>query len=230
MVMLKKLSLTFACSALLFLATGTQAQTWNKKTTLTFSEAVELPGVTLSAGTYVFKLVDLPATRNVVQVFNADETEVLAAILAVPHEHATAHDKTIIGFEERRSGLPMAIHEWFYPGDVRGLEFVYPKQRARELAREVHEPVLAAEVTPHEAPAELEEAPVVEVTPEEREIAVAETFEPAVPFVVEHNEVPFAGHELPQTASPVWLYGFTGLMSLALAVFARKLARKTERT
>lgn len=231
--MWKKISLAVACFAALFLAIGAQAQTWNKKTTLTFSQPVELPGVTLPAGTYVFKLVDLPATRNVVQVFNADETEVLAAILAVPHEHAEAHDETIIGFEERPSGRPMAIHEWFYPGDVRGLEFVYPKERAHQLARETHQPVLAAEVTREEAPAELEAAPVVEVTPDNREVAVAETFQPEVPFAAERPAVPFPQNgqpaELPETASPLWLFGFTGLVSLGMAFTARRLARGNER-
>ena len=230
--MWKKLSLAVACSAVLFLAAGAQAQTWNKKTTLTFSQPVELPGVTLPAGTYVFKLLDLPATRNVVQVFNADESEVLAAILAVPHEHAEVSDKTIIGFEERPSGSPMAIHEWFYPGYSRGLEFVYPKERAHELARETHQPVLAAEVTRQETPAELEEAPVVEVTPEDREIAVAEAFEPAVPYAAKHEALPFPEaeqpQELPATASRVWLYGLAGLLSLA-AAFGARLAGKTER-
>jgi hypothetical protein len=121
----------------------------------------------------------------------------------------------------------MAIHEWFYPGDVRGLEFVYPKGRAYELAREAHQPVLAAEVTPQETPAELEQTPVVEVTPENREIAIAETFEPEVPYAAKHSPAPYPAPELPQTASPVWLYGFTGLVSLGLAVFAKKLAGKT---
>ena len=228
--MWRRISLALVCSTLLFLATGAQAQTWNKKTTLTFSQPVELPGVTLPAGTYVFKLVNLPGTRNVVQVFNADENEVLAAILAVPHEHATPHEKTIIGFEERRSDRPQAIHEWFYPGDVRGLEFVYPKERAHELARETHQPVLAAEVTPKEEPAELEAAPVFEVTPENREVAVAETFEPDMPFAeIEHPAATF-GEELPRTASDVWLFGLTGLVSLAMALTARKVARRKERS
>ncbi len=231
MVMWKKISLAFACSAALFLAIGAQAQTWNKRTTLTFNQPVELPGVTLPAGTYVFRLIDLPAARNVVQVFNADESDVLAAILAVPHEHARAHDETVIGFEERSSGSPMAIHEWFYPGDLRGLEFVYPKERARELARETHQPVLAAAVTPEETPAELEQQPVVEVTPENREVAIAETFEPEVPLTSERlaPALPQQPQELPATAGSVWLFGLAGLFSLAMAIGVRTLARRTAR-
>ena len=32
-----------------------RADEWDKKTTLTFNEPVQVPGITLSAGTYVFK-------------------------------------------------------------------------------------------------------------------------------------------------------------------------------
>ena len=127
--MLKKTSLAAACFALSFLAIGAQAETWNKSTIVTFDQTVELPGITLPAGTYVFKLLDLPAAREVVQVFNAEENEVLTTFLAIPHQHATAHDETFIGFEERPGGAPMAIREWFFPGNALGLEFVYPKAR-----------------------------------------------------------------------------------------------------
>jgi hypothetical protein len=71
--MLKRMLLLTACLAMLFVPFGARADDWNKKTTLTFSQPVELPGIVLPAGTYVFKLVDLPGARNVVQVFNAEE-------------------------------------------------------------------------------------------------------------------------------------------------------------
>src|ERR1035438_5978005 len=49
----------------------------------------------------VFKLANLSGTRNVVQVFNAEEDHLFATILAIPHTHATPHDEPYIGFEER---------------------------------------------------------------------------------------------------------------------------------
>ena len=57
------------------LSSTASAQPWNKKTTVTFSAPVEIPGVgaqVLPAGTYVFKLLDSLSDRNIVQVFNAD--------------------------------------------------------------------------------------------------------------------------------------------------------------
>ena len=51
----------------------TAAQTDTRdRTFLTFSGAVEMPGVTLPAGTYVFKLADTPS-RNVVEVWDREE-------------------------------------------------------------------------------------------------------------------------------------------------------------
>ena len=49
-----------ACAALV---TGlpVRADEGNQKTTLTFSEPVELPGIVLPAGKYVFKLVETTA-------------------------------------------------------------------------------------------------------------------------------------------------------------------------
>ena len=45
------------CAALaMVLAAPASADTWNKKTFLTFSGPVQVPGVTLPAGTYTFKL------------------------------------------------------------------------------------------------------------------------------------------------------------------------------
>src|ERR1700728_3997668 len=81
-----------------------KADDWNKKTTITFSGPVEIPGVHLTgwgvlpAGTYVFKLVDSNSDRNIVQISNRDETIVYATILAIPNYRLTATDKTVITF------------------------------------------------------------------------------------------------------------------------------------
>ncbi len=123
--MLKRTSLIIACLAMLFLTVEARAEGWDRRTTLTFNEAVSLPGIVLPAGTYVFKLANTPGMMTMVEVLNAEENKLITTIIAVPTEHLTARDKTYIGFEERGAGLPEAIHEWMYPGDRAGLEFVY---------------------------------------------------------------------------------------------------------
>ncbi|MGB2678914.1 MAG: hypothetical protein WAN12_17670, partial [Candidatus Acidiferrum sp.] len=62
----------------LFAATllpSARADQWNKKTVVTFSQAVEVPGKILPAGTYTFQLLDSPSDRHIVEIFNADGSQ-----------------------------------------------------------------------------------------------------------------------------------------------------------
>src|SRR3984893_1185641 len=111
----------------------------NRKTVLTFSGPVEVPGVgaqVLPAGTYVFKILDSQSDRHIVQIFNKEETHVFTTILAIPNYRLKVTDKTVMTFRERPAGQPEALKAWFYPGRSWGEEFVYAKARANELAKE----------------------------------------------------------------------------------------------
>jgi len=119
------------------------ADVWNKKTIVTFSAPVEVPGRVLQAGTYVFKLLDSTSNRNIVQIFDKDEKQLLATILAIPDYRLKPADKPVIRFEERPSGSPEAIKAWFYPGDSFGQQFVYPRDRAVEIAKRTNQNVLS---------------------------------------------------------------------------------------
>jgi hypothetical protein len=83
----------------------------------------------LPAGTYVFKILDSQSDRHIVQIFNADETQIYATILAIPNYRLKATDKTVVTFRERPAGEPEALRAWFYPGRNWGEEFVYPKAK-----------------------------------------------------------------------------------------------------
>src|SRR5437763_9340778 len=137
-----------------------QADDWNRKTTVTFSGPVEIPGVhlkgwgVLPAGTYVFKILDSLSDRHIVQIFNKDETTIYATILAIPNYRLKATDKTVVTFRERPAGQPEALRAWFYPGMNWGEEFVYPKAKAFELAKTAKTPVL---FTPLDVPVEVAE-------------------------------------------------------------------------
>jgi len=223
------------CSAL-FATVLASANQWDKRTIVTFSQPFELPGIVLSAGQYVFKLADLASDRNVVQVFNAEETEIYASILAIPNYRLTPTEKTVLLFEERPANRPQAIHAWFYPGYTFGHEFVYPKVEARELAQATHETVLAGEVTPTERPEELVRTPVEAIVPEEEELVVAEPVEaeplaveaapepaPAVALVEELAPPIAEPVELPKTASPLPWVALLGLSSLGLGGVLRRV-------
>src|SRR5271167_4146567 len=128
---------------------GAKADEWNRKTTVTFSGPVEIPGVhlkgwgVLPAGTYVFKIVDSQSDRHIVQIFSEDEKKVYATILAIPNYRLKATSKTVITFRERPAGEPEALRAWSYPGRNWGEEFVYPKAKAVVLAQVSKVPVLA---------------------------------------------------------------------------------------
>src|ERR1700674_4982366 len=139
-----------AAMAAIFLP-GARADDWNRKTVMTFSGPVEIPGVHLTgwgvlpAGTYVFKILDSQSDRHIVQIFDKDETTIYATILAIPNYRLKATDKTVIRFRERPAGEPEALRAWFYPGRNWGEEFVYPKAKAMELAKQTHMPGLYTE-------------------------------------------------------------------------------------
>lgn len=113
----------------------------NQKTIFTFSDPVEIPGQVLLAGTYVFKLADSESDRDIVQVFNKDETYLYGTFLAIPDQRLRPAGKPIITFDEAPAGSPEAVRAWFYPGDTYGHEFVYPKTEALALAKANNTPV-----------------------------------------------------------------------------------------
>src|SRR5260370_6887406 len=133
------------CAAALtaIMAPGARADEWNKKTILTFSGPVQIPGATLPAGSYVFKLADIPGNRHVVQVFDKDEKKIFTTMLAVPNQRMKPSDKPIVLFSERASGSPQAVKAWYYPGDTIANEFVYPKSQPMKIAKESHTRVLS---------------------------------------------------------------------------------------
>jgi hypothetical protein len=133
-----------ACAAVALSATLASAQmNSNKDTVVTFSAPVSLPGVTLPAGSYLFKLADSQVNRNIVQVFDKDRSKIFATILAIPAERNEPADDTVITFNESPANSAPAIRYWYFPGDKRGQEFAYPKAHAATIANAAHTTVLA---------------------------------------------------------------------------------------
>ena len=244
-----KAATTVCCIAVLgaMLAPGAKADDWNRKTTITFSGPVEIPGVHLTgwgvlpAGTYVFKILDSQSDRHIVQIFNQDETTIYATILAIPNYRLKATDKTVITFTERPAGEPEALRAWFYPGRNWGEEFVYPKAKAMTLAKASNTPVL---FTPVDLPLEvaepiksadapvvvaLKQAPIMAVKPtgEETQLAEVVTPPPAETEVVVAPVAPMtdADRTLPSTASPLPLMALFGLLALG-GFLALRVAEK----
>jgi hypothetical protein len=138
-------------AAFLAAATNVSAQDSNvdQRTFLTFSGPVQMPGVTLPAGKYVFKLAPT-ALHNVMQVFDGEEKKIIGQWFFVPvertnEEQSRADGKPVVMFREMPEGITPAVHYFFYPTDLRGKEFIYPKEQALKIAAATHETVLATD-------------------------------------------------------------------------------------
>jgi hypothetical protein len=243
MSVLRTVTASVFCLGLLgVLAPGAKADDWNRKTVITFSGPVEIPGVHLAgwgvlpAGTYVFKILDSQSDRHIVQIFNRDETTIYATILAIPNYRLRATDKTVITFRERPAGQPEALRAWFYPGRNWGEEFVYPKAKAMALAKATNTHVL---FTPVEIPLEVEEpiksadapvvlelkrAPIMAIKPTGEEVQLAEVVTPPPTQPEAVASVP--EKTLPATASPLPLIALIGLLALAGAGTLRLMQKR----
>jgi hypothetical protein len=203
------------------LPTAVMADEWNKATQLTFNEPVEVPGTVLAPGTYWFTLAESDSDRNVVEIWNADRTRLIRTILAIPDYRLRPAGKTVVHFDERPSDAPEAIHSWFYPGDNYGEEFVYPKSRATQLAKQTNRPVLSMREPVPTEPQQVKQAPVKAVTPNGDEIEVSEVIvsQPLMANVAPPSSLPKTGSYLP-------LLGLAGLLAIGSSVGLRLAARR----
>jgi hypothetical protein len=104
-----------------------RAETIDKLTYLTFSKPVQVPGATLDAGTYRFRLTNPETSRNVLQVLSRDGYTVYAMFHTIPDRRSTMTSESTVTFRETPAGIPPAVKSLFYGGELRGYEFVYPK-------------------------------------------------------------------------------------------------------
>jgi hypothetical protein len=116
---------------------------WNKKSTLRTDRPVEFPGIVLQPGAYVVKLRESGERRSLIEILNEDETQVLASVVAVPDHRMRPEGESEFVFHEMKTPGPAPIQTWFYSGDLVGLEFVYSKARAREIAKQTDVHVMA---------------------------------------------------------------------------------------
>jgi len=206
-----------AMVAVLALTTPAPASgaTYDKLAYLTFTSQVQIPGVTLSAGTYRFHLANPETSRNVVQVLSNDGTIVYAMFHTIPDSRTALSDEAMVTFRETPAGVPPAVRSLFYGGEYRGYEFVYPKGGPNMIPEEFPQP----EIT-YTFAAE----PVIEPA-----IEFVEPEPPPEP-VVEQAPEPLPGPEpeLPRTASPLPLLAVGGLGSL-LAGLGLGLRRRRAR-
>lgn len=146
--MLRKGLLTSACAAAAMCMTLSAVPAYaqgpiDSRTEFTFNTPVELPGVTLPPGTYVFRFVDATTSKNVMQVLAKDSTnKTYGMFLTISAQRPKPSDEAELRFMETPAGAPAAVKTWWYPGNTIGREFIYPKSQARRLAHATNTTVL----------------------------------------------------------------------------------------
>jgi hypothetical protein len=210
-------------AALGLVAAVATAETFEKRTVFTFNRPISLPGVTLPAGDYLFRIVDTTTSRKVIQVLSGDGKTPYAMLHSIPDIRVEVSENPEVRFMETAKGTPSAVKTWWYPGERIGYEFIYPKEQARRLAEFVAEPVLTtrAETT---KPEEVKTADLERLAPTGEEVAIAAVPEPepVVPTgAVQEGTVAEARTELPVTATTIPMVGLFGILALAFAAGLR---------
>jgi hypothetical protein len=224
-----------------------RADDWNKKTVVTVDQDIQLPNTVLQPGTYVFRLLDSQSDRHIVQVLNKDENQVITTLLAIPNYRLLPRGKSVFTFWEVPAGQIPAVRAWFYPGDMFGQEFAYPKDRAAQVAAytktavptsnaqstEEMKSTAISSVNQNGQTSELDKQtytqPATPVTisapePVTAPEPVAQTAGATAPAPVpELPATPEAPAELPHTASEMPAVGFGGLALLIGFVALRRL-------
>jgi hypothetical protein len=231
LINLRKMVLAVLCLAIVGFAIpfDAGAQRFDKKTTVVVNRPFEIPGKVLQPGEYVFRLFEVAGNRNVVQVMSPDEKRTYALVLGIPDYRLDAPEEADISFYEAERGAPLPVHAWFYEDSNFGVEFVYPKRRAVEIARVSEEHVIATtepEYPEAPVPAELTVEPLIGIEPGGKEVELEMVHpEPVAPSVREAAPFPEpALQELPKTATDFPFAVFAAFL-LATAAGAVHVAR-----
>jgi hypothetical protein len=239
--MFKDKLITSACAAAMMLtvsATPARAQggTMDSRTEFTFNRPVELPGVTLPPGTYVFRFVDATTGKKVMQVQAKDASnKTYGMFMTISAQRPKASDDAELRFLETPAGQPTAVKTWWYPGNTIGREFIYPKSQALRLAKATNSTVLSTKTevkTDQMQSADLAYvSPSGQETPltDEQLVDVAANTAPvgtSGQSAAAMNRAPaqqgtMARARLPRTATPLAGIGLLGLFSLIGGAWVR---------
>ena len=159
----------------LSIAGRAEAQPADYRTYFTFSSPVTLPGITLPAGKYIFRLADPDSSRKVINVLSGDGKKSLAMLHTIPNQAMKAPKDAEIRFMETSARVPPPVKTWWYAGKAIGYEFIYPRKQALELAKATSEPVL----TTAQETTDFESAELSRVSGNEQAAAVTVEQEPA---------------------------------------------------
>jgi LPXTG-motif cell wall-anchored protein len=224
---------------LFMLTPGAWASEWDQKVVTTFNNPVAIPGQVLPSGTYVFKILNVMGTRDVVQVSNANESRVLATTFAIPRYRPNPTSDAVFVLSERGADSPPALQAWYYPGFRYGHEFVYAAAAAPEALTATNTAMPAAPTESAPIPSATSEQPssatsdesnVTEPAPEATTPSTTDQNQTAQPAdtsaTTSGTTSDQTNKELPKTASTNPLIALIGMLLLGGALGLKLLASK----
>lgn len=202
-----------------------QADQWDKKTTLTVNQPIQIEENLLQPGTYVMKLLNSQSDRHIVEIFNSDQNHLIGTIMAINNYRLQPTGKSQFTFWETPPGTARAMRAWFYPGDNFGQEFRYPKHLTVLETAQVRTPAPqpeAAAPPPAEPPAPQPSVAQEPQASREQPAEIAQNSPPPAPAPAPEAPPTPAPQQLPKTASPYPLIGLSGLFSLGIYALLRR--------
>src|SRR5579862_212667 len=112
----------------------TLADDYDKKGIVKFDQPTEVPGIVLQPGTYVIKLVDSQSDRHIAVIMNEKMDHLYALTFTAAAFRVERTGKPVLTFYEGANGQPQAIKRWFWPGELDGIEFLYPKAQGENCS------------------------------------------------------------------------------------------------
>ena len=210
------------------LASGANAFTSDKRTYFTFNRPVALPGMTLPAGTYMFRIANTETSRNIIQVSNKQGTESYALLMTIQAQRPDVPKDSEIRFLETASGAPAAVGTYWYMGERTGYEFIYSKEQLAALNRSGQPAPVVPPIADTEKSTDVVDGAGTPAVASPAESQIARAQQPAQPAPQSAQpEQPAAGstrEQLPKTGSPLALLLLGGVAAAGLGV---KLLRKS---
>jgi len=200
-----------------------RADEWTKRTILTVNEPIQIANTFLQPGKYELRLIansTYGVDRHVVQIFNGTGQHVINTVVTQDTEREQATGSTVFTWWETPPGTARALRDWYFPGEVNGDEFPYPKH-PKQIATVVPPPAAAAPA-PAAAP-EAAPAPAAPAPPPPVEQPAPQPAQPEATPPPAEQPAPAPPAELPKTAS---FYVSFGLCGLALAAFGGMILLK----
>jgi len=99
--------------------------------TVTVARPVQIPGHVLQPGQYSFRLID---SDNAVAVSRLDGSKFYGNYFIIPTSRDRAGDGAVYTQESQGGGFDR-IASWYYPGELNGYSFIYPKTKHAQVAK-----------------------------------------------------------------------------------------------